>query len=131
LLDNSKEIVDYEMRKHGSLAWVFPGALTRPWAQTGYPMVTVPLSHLPQDTVPNNAKVPARDDFAVRTYVTYPNKPFGLSFAAGPGSEGALIGLAYAFQQATLSTPKPVPYAEATPKTQLADIIAKREALCA
>jgi amidase len=87
------EGIDRLLRKHrlaalvapsGSPAWVidqvdgdrFLGGSTQPSAVAGYPIITVP----------------AGNAFGL---------PVGLSFFAGPGSEARLLGLAFAFEQAT------------------------------
>ena len=87
------EGIDQALRKHrlaalvapsGSPAWMIDqvggdkllGGSTQPAAVAGYPIITVPAGHA----------------FGL---------PLGLSFFAGPGSEARLLGLAYAFEQAT------------------------------
>ena len=87
------EGIDRLMRKHRLAALVAPsgapacmidqvggdkflGGSTQPAAIAGYPIITVP----------------AGDAFGL---------PLGLSFFAGPGSEARLLGLAFAFEQAT------------------------------
>ena len=87
------EGIDRLMRKHRLAALVAPsgapacmidqvggdkflGGSTQPAAVAGYPIITVP----------------AGDAFGL---------PLGLSFFAGPGSEARLLGLAFAFEQAT------------------------------
>jgi amidase len=54
------------------------GGSTQPAAVAGYPIITVPAG-------------------------TAFGLPLGLSMFAGPGSEGRLLGFAYAFEQATLA----------------------------
>jgi amidase len=85
--------IDATMRKHrlaalvapsGAPAWMidpvdgdkFLGSSTQPSAVAGYPIITVPAG------------------FAF-------GLPIGLSFFARPGSEGRLLGFAFAFEQAT------------------------------
>jgi amidase len=85
--------IDATMRKHrlaalvapsGAPAWMidpvdgdkFLGSSTQPSAVAGYPIITVPAG------------------FAF-------GLPVGLSFFARPGSEGRLLGFAFAFEQAT------------------------------
>ena len=87
------EGIDRAMRKHRLAALVAPsngpasaldivdgekhlGGSTQPSAVAGYPIITVPAG-------------------------TAFGLPLGLSFFAGAGSEGRLLGLAYAFEQAT------------------------------
>ena len=60
-------------------------------ARPGYPTVIVPLG-----LVPYEAEPPFPDDFAPHP------APFGVSFAGLACSEPRLIGLAYAFEQATM-----------------------------
>ncbi len=97
------EGIDRAMRKHRLAALVAPsngpasvldvvdgekhlGGSTQPSAVAGYPIITVP----------------AGSAFGL---------PLGLSLFAGPGSEGRLLGFAYAFEQATMarSVPEFVP----------------------
>ena len=60
-------------------------------ARPGYPTVIVPLG-----LVPSEAEPPFPEDFAPQP------APFGVSFAGPACSEPRLIGLAYAFEQATM-----------------------------
>jgi amidase len=97
------EGIDLLLRKHRLSALVAPsngpaaaldvvdgekhlGGSTQPSAVAGYPIITVPAG-------------------------TAFGLPLGLSMYAGPGSEGRLLGFAYAFEQATQArvTPKFVP----------------------
>lgn len=88
-----KEGIDLVLRKHRLAALVAPsgqpaavidevdgdrwlGGSTQPSAVAGYPIITVPAGSV----------------FGL---------PVGLSFFAGPGSEGRLLGFGYAFEQAT------------------------------
>lgn len=88
-----KDGIDFVLRKNELAALVAPsgqpaaaidqidgdrwlGGSTQPSAVAGYPIITVP----------------AGDVFGL---------PVGLSMFAGPGSEGRLLGFAYAFEQAT------------------------------
>ena len=54
-----------------------------------------------------------------------PGMPFGICFFSTAYSEFTLIGLAYAFEQATQARRARLDYAAAIPKTQLQDIISK------
>jgi len=93
------EGIDKMLRKHRVAALVAPsngpagaldivdgekhlGGSTQPSAVAGYPIITVP----------------AGNAFGL---------PLGLSLFAGPGSEGRLLGFAYAFEQATMARTVP------------------------
>ena len=54
-----------------------------------------------------------------------PNQPFGLSFLGTAFSEFALVSYASAYEQATHTRLKQLAFAEAIPKTQLADVVGK------
>ncbi|RPD60677.1 amidase signature enzyme [Lentinus tigrinus ALCF2SS1-7] len=87
-----------------------------PAAIAGYPIVTVPLGFLPADT-PLAPAAPVR--------ASGPNQPFGLSFLGTAFSEFALVSFAFAYEQATHTRLKQLAFAEAIPKTQLADVVGK------
>ncbi|GJE93160.1 amidase signature enzyme [Phanerochaete sordida] len=87
-----------------------------PAAIAGYPIVTVPLGFQP----PNTTLSPAQP-----TRSTGPNQPFGLSFMGTAFSEFTLISFAFAYEQATHTRLQQLAFAEAIPKTQLADIVGK------
>ena len=73
-------------------ALLFPGSSSAGIAaRPGYPTVIVPFARLQTES---NPPMPEGFDLAPR--------PFGVSFTGGPCSEPTLIGLAYAFEQATL-----------------------------
>jgi amidase len=93
------EGIDKMLRKHRVAALVAPsnapagaldivdgerrlGGSTQPSAVAGYPIITVPAG-------------------------TAFGLPLGLSLFAGPGSEGRLLGFAYAFEQATMARAVP------------------------
>jgi amidase len=52
-----------------------------------------------------------------------PNMPFGIAFIGTSYSEYKLIGVAYAFEQATKARLQTRAYPSATPVTQLKDVI--------
>ena len=52
-----------------------------------------------------------------------PNQPFGLSFLGTAFSEFALVSFAFAYEQATHTRLKQLAFAQAIPKTQLADVV--------
>ncbi len=97
-LDRAKDIalsathgIDEVMKANQLDALLFPGptgaAIS---AKPGYPTVIVPFGMIPNAPTP-----PFPDNFAARP------APFGVSFAGTACSEPRLIGLAYAFEQAT------------------------------
>lgn len=51
------------------------------------------------------------------------HRPFGISFAGAALSEATLIRVAHVFEQATQQRRKCMTYPEATPTTQLKDVI--------
>ncbi|KAJ7060966.1 amidase signature enzyme [Mycena amicta] len=85
----------------------------------GYPIVTVPLGFLANDTKPLDA---GGSDEPVETA---PNLPFGLTFVGTAFSESKLLAYAYAYEQATQTRLKQKAYEKATPKTQLVDVVGK------
>ncbi|RDX52417.1 amidase signature enzyme [Lentinus brumalis] len=87
-----------------------------PAAIAGYPIVTVPLGFLPADT-PLAPAEPVRE--------SGPNQPFGLSFLGTAFSEFDLVSFAFAYEQATHTRLKQLAFAEAIPKTQLADVVGR------
>jgi amidase len=97
-LDRTKDIalsathgIDEIMTRENLDALLFPGtsgaALS---ARAGYPTVMVPFALIPRAPFP-----PLPQDFDAKP------SPFGVSFAGAACSEPRLIGLAYAFEQAT------------------------------
>jgi amidase len=83
--------IDEVMRAERLDAILFPanlGALIS--ARAGYPTVIVPFA-----LVPNERSTPIPESFGAKP------TPFGVSFAGGACSEPRLLGLAYAFEQAT------------------------------
>jgi amidase len=83
--------IDEVMNTHRLDAILFPGASGAGIAaRPGYPTVIVPFAMAPNAPTP-----PFPAGFNARP------SPFGVSFAGGACSEPRLIGLAYAFEQAT------------------------------
>ncbi|KAF8143819.1 amidase signature enzyme [Mycena galopus ATCC 62051] len=85
----------------------------------GYPIVTVPLGFLPNDTVPDT------NGGADTPISTAPGLPFGLTFVGTAFSESKLLAFAYAYEQATQTRLNRTAYEAATPKTQLVDVVGK------
>ncbi|KZV98313.1 amidase signature enzyme [Exidia glandulosa HHB12029] len=88
-----------------------------PAAIAGYPIVTVPLGFLPDNTTATAANP---------TIATAPGLPFGLAFMGTAWSEFALVGLAFDYEQATMNRLKRLAFEAAIPKTQLKDVIGKK-----
>ncbi len=79
------------MEKNHLDALLFPGPSGASIAaRPGYPTVIVPFGRVPNDPTP-----PFPPDFDAK------RAPFGVSFTGKSCSEPRLIGLAYAFEQAT------------------------------
>ncbi len=91
--------VDAAMAEHRLDALLFPAGMGASIAaKPGYPTVIVPFGRVP------NAPTPALPEgFDAKA------SPFGVAFAAGTCSEPTLIGLAYAFEQATRRRVAPLP----------------------
>ncbi|KAF8129135.1 amidase signature domain-containing protein [Mycena galopus ATCC 62051] len=84
-----------------------------------YPIVTVPLGFLPNDTVPDtNGGTDTPISIA-------PGLPFGLTFVGTAFSESKLLAFAYAYEQATQTRLNRTAYEAATPKAQLVDVVGK------
>lgn len=77
---------------------------------------TVPLGHLPQHV----QCIPLEP---APLHNRTPNMPFGIAFIGTSYSEYKLIGVAYAFEQATKARLQTRAYPSATPVTQLKDVI--------
>jgi amidase len=93
--------IDAVMAQHKLDAILFPGSSgSGLGARPGYPTVIVPFARVPNEPTP-----PFPDGFNAKP------QPFGVSFAGLACSEPRLIGLAYAFEQATKRRVPP----EATP----------------
>jgi len=110
----AKEVIDACMAKHGLDAFIFPQN-TEGWSRAGYPQIVVPLGFGPDDLEP----IQLQDHPAHQTYNNFPGQPFGLTFAGTAWSEGLLISLAYAFEQATHHRRERKPYKEAMPTAQI------------
>jgi amidase len=83
--------IDAAMKEYRLDALLFPGGNGASIAaKPGYPTVIVPFG-----MVPNDPKPPFPDGFDAKP------TPLGVSFTGGACSEGRLIGVAYAFEQAT------------------------------
>jgi amidase len=95
--------IDEVMRAHRLDALLFPGPVGAAMpAKPGYPTVMVPFAMVPNapviapfTTVPVASAPPFPAEFAPRP------GPFGVSFTGLACGEPRLIGLAYAFEQAT------------------------------
>ncbi|KAF8871109.1 amidase signature enzyme [Mucidula mucida] len=96
--------IDAALQAHDLDALVLPSPAftTTPAAVAGYPLVT---ERRPSHCVPA------------------PNVPFGISFFASAFSEFELVGLAFAYEQATQTRLAKRAFDEAIPKTQLSDIV--------
>jgi amidase len=92
-----------------------PGFTTTPAAIVGYPIVTVPLGFFPDNVTIGSA--------GPETFYPAPGIPFGLSFFASKFSEFKLIGLAFAYEQATHTRLERRAFPAAIPKTQLVDVV--------
>ncbi len=91
--------IDAVMAEHRLDALLFPAGMGASIAaRPGYPTVIVPFGRVP------NAPTPALPD----GFDAKPS-PFGVAFTAGKCSEPTLIGLAYAFEQATKRRVAPLP----------------------
>ncbi|KAI0260061.1 amidase signature enzyme [Gloeopeniophorella convolvens] len=110
--------IDATLAKFKLDAIIIPtdGFTSTPAAIAGYPVVTVPLGFQPD----NVTATPARP-----TISNAPGLPFGLSFMGTAFSEFKLVGLAFAYEQATHTRLKRLAFPAAIPKTQLADVIGK------
>ncbi|PYR47779.1 MAG: amidase [Acidobacteria bacterium] len=82
--------IDEVMDRERLDALLFPGSTAAVASRPGYPTVIVPFGK-----VPNAPNAPFPEGFDART------QPFGVSFTGKPCSEPRLLGLAYAFEQAT------------------------------
>ncbi|KIJ35770.1 hypothetical protein M422DRAFT_180252 [Sphaerobolus stellatus SS14] len=94
-----------------------PGLTTVPAAIAGYPIVTVPLGFYPANVTIGSA--------GPETVYPAPGVPFGLSFFSTAFSEFELIGLAFAYEQATQTRLKRKAFPAAIPTTQLKDVVGK------
>ncbi|KAL0576530.1 hypothetical protein V5O48_005450 [Marasmius crinis-equi] len=105
--------IDAAMREHKLDALMLPASFlsVTPAAIAGYPVVTVPLGFLPDDT--------AIGTTGLLTVYPAPGVPFGLSFFGGAYSEFDLVGFGFAYEQKTKTRLKRRALPEAIPKTQL------------
>lgn len=118
--------IDATLKKYNLDALIVPaeGYSSAPAALARYPMVTVPLGFLPDDTpVYTNETLTALN---IPIWPA-PNFPFGISFIGTAYSEARLIELAYSYEQATLIGQKGKPFTGAKPKTQLSDIVCSQK----
>jgi amidase len=117
--------IDATLKKYNLDALIAPseGYTSTPAAIAGYPMITVPLGFLPNDT-----EVITNDNTTLLYLPIWPapNFPFGLSFIGTAYSEARLIELAYSYEQATLTSRKGKPFDAAMPQTQLSDIVCSK-----
>ncbi|OHW97732.1 amidase [Colletotrichum incanum] len=92
------------LERHGLDAVILPTSFASTWAAiVGAPVVTVPLGFYPANaTVIKNRRGNLVD--------TGPHVPFGISFLGGKFQEAKLVGLAYAYEQRTLTRSKVQPY---------------------
>ncbi|KAF8843435.1 amidase signature enzyme [Paxillus ammoniavirescens] len=114
------EGIDATLKEFELDAIVLPssyGYATKAAAIAGYPLVSVPLGFHAGTVEPTpNPPTPLHNEA--------PDLPFGLCFMGTAYSEYRLIGLAYAFEQATQVRLKGrKAFAEAIPKTQLQDVM--------
>ncbi|KAJ3730264.1 amidase signature domain-containing protein [Lentinula raphanica] len=104
--------IDAVLKEYGLDALVLPAKGTHtPAAIAGYPTVTVPLGFFPEDE-------PIKYDGSNVAYPA-PGMPFGLTFVGTAFDEYALIGMAYAFEQATKVRTSRKAIEGAVPTTQL------------
>ncbi|KAF8548295.1 amidase signature enzyme [Imleria badia] len=110
--------IDAVLQAHQLDALILPtdSYATKPTGVSGYPIISVPLGHYPQNVEPTPLKPTPIHSCA-------PNMPFGIAFIGTAYSEYKLIGLAYAFEQATKARLQTRAYPLATPITQLRDVI--------
>ncbi|KAF7326138.1 Amidase domain-containing protein [Mycena kentingensis (nom. inval.)] len=110
--------IDAALKEHNLDALVLPDSslMYTMAGMAGYPIVTVPLGFLPNDT--KILDVSGKDE----VIETAPGIPFGLLFVGTAFSETKLLAYAYAFEQATNVRLGRRAYEKATPKTQLADV---------
>ena len=97
--------IDAAVRTHRLTALVFPGARGADLAaRAGYPTVIVPLTLVPWDQAEDRSSpgLALPEGFRPRP------SPAGISFTGSACSEPVLIGLAYAFEQATGGRRPPV-----------------------
>ncbi|KAH9925030.1 amidase signature enzyme [Epithele typhae] len=109
--------IDAALAAHRLDALILPTDVSStPAAIVGYPIVTVPLGFFPPDT-PLAPAEPTREGG--------PNRPFGLSFLGTAFSEFGLVGMAFAYEQATHTRLAVRAFPAAVPKTQLVDVVGR------
>ncbi|GKT46286.1 putative amidase [Colletotrichum spaethianum] len=101
------------LERHDLDAVILPTSFASTWAAiVGAPVVTVPLGFYPANaTVIKNRRGNLVD--------TGPHVPFGISFLGAKFQEAKLIGLAYSYEQRTLTRSKVQPYV--TPNIEIGD----------
>ncbi|PFH51875.1 hypothetical protein AMATHDRAFT_190451 [Amanita thiersii Skay4041] len=102
-------------KKLDALVLPAPGFTTVPAAIAGYPIVTVPLGFYPDNVTIQSA--------GPMTVYPAPGVPFGLSFLGTAFSEFELVGIAYVYEQKTLTRLARKAFAAAIPTTQLSDVV--------
>ncbi|KAF8178405.1 amidase signature domain-containing protein [Mycena galopus ATCC 62051] len=116
--------IDYALKEYDLDALVLPGPgyTSRPAAIAGYPIVTVPLGFYPE-----NVTLLAYHGGSIgrmeKLVYPAPGIPFGLSFLGTAYSDFELIGLGFAYEQATQTRLARRAFPAAIPKTQLKDVI--------
>ena len=114
--------IDATLRKYNLDALIAPseGLTSTPAALAGYPIITVPLGFLP-----NNTQAMTNENTTSQNLPVWPapNFPFGLAFIGAAYTEAKLIELAYSYEQATQISIQGKPFQAAIPKTQLSDIV--------
>ncbi|KAJ7348138.1 amidase signature enzyme [Mycena albidolilacea] len=110
--------IDYALKEYDLDALVLPGPgyTSRPAAVAGYPIVTVPLGFYPENVTIGGMK---------KLVYPAPGIPFGLSFLGTAYSDFELIGLGFAYEQATQTRLARRAFPAAIPKMQLKDVIGK------
>ncbi|EIW79617.1 amidase signature enzyme [Coniophora puteana RWD-64-598 SS2] len=110
--------IDAALEKYNLDALILPkdANASKPAAIAGYPVISVPLGFMPNDT-------PYAPEEPKPLYQDGPGYPYGIAFLGTAWSESKLLGYAYAFEQATMVRLKRRAYPEAVPQTQLADVV--------
>ncbi|KAF8212984.1 hypothetical protein K438DRAFT_1957569 [Mycena galopus ATCC 62051] len=108
--------IDYALKEYDLDALVLPGPgyTSRAAAIAGYPIVTVPLGFYPENVTIGRME---------KLVYPAPGIPFGLSFLGTAYSDFELIGLGFAYEQATQTRVARRAFPAAIPKTQLKDVI--------
>ncbi len=97
-----------------------PLSLVTPFFRSFSVYVLTCISIVPLGFYPANVTVESAGPLTV---YPAPNVPFGISFFASAFSEFELVGLAFAYEQATQTRLAKRAFDEAIPKTQLSDIV--------